>query len=123
MLKLGPALVFTPDLDEARAFYGDVLGLPIAADFSDQIVFDLGNAALHVFRCENPAPGAMHGRDGASVITFEVDSLTETIERLKVGGVRFLHQTPAINAGAGWAYAAFVGPGGLTHELVERRAT
>ncbi|MBV8681452.1 MAG: VOC family protein [Caulobacteraceae bacterium] len=121
MLKLGPPLVLTPDLAEARVLYGDILGLPIAAEFTDQIVFSLDDTTLHVFRCENPAARAQHGRDAACVITFEVDSLTEVLQVLENKGVRVLHHEPAWNADVHWAYAAFEGPGGLVHELVERR--
>lgn len=121
MLKAGPLLVMTPDLDAARGFYGKTLGLPLRAEFANQLVFGLGQADLHVFQCESPAPAARHGRDGASVITFEVASLVEAMAALEAKGVRFLHQSPAANADCGWRYAAFETPGGLVHELVERR--
>lgn len=121
MLKAGPLLVMTPDLDAARRFYGDVLGLALRAEFGDQLVFALPPADLHVFRCEAPAPASRHGRDGAGVITFEVASLVQAMAALKARGVRFLHEAPAANADCGWLYAAFEAPGGLVHELVERR--
>lgn len=119
-LKLGPLLVLTPDLDEARAIYRDVLGLQIAREFEDQIVFELANASLHVFRCRNRAPESEHGQDAATVMTFEVAGLEDVLRQLKDKGVRVLHRHPAWNAEMGWAYAAFHGPGGLVHELVER---
>lgn len=121
MLKAGPLLVMTPDLEASRRFYGETLGLAMRAEFGDQLVFDLGQADLHVFRCEAAAPASRHGRDGASVITFEVASLAEAMAALKARGVRFRHRAPAANADCGWLYAAFEAPGGLTHELVERR--
>jgi catechol 2,3-dioxygenase-like lactoylglutathione lyase family enzyme len=120
VLSLGPLLVMTPDLDGARAFYGEVLCLSLSAAFDNQLVFALPGGALHVFRCENGAPPAQHGRDGASVITFEVTSVAEAMATLQARGVRFLHRRPATNADVGWSYAAFEAPGGLTHELVER---
>jgi len=121
MLKLGPLLVLTPDLDEARAIYRDILGLTIVSEFVDQVVFNLAGSRIHVFRCANPAPKAEHGRDAATVMTFEVTSLDDVLRQLREKGVRFLHQEPAWNAEMRWAYAAFEGPGGLVHELVERR--
>lgn len=38
MMKLGPALVMTPDLDVALAFYRDVLGLSLSERFETQLV-------------------------------------------------------------------------------------
>ena len=121
MLKAGPLLVMTPDLKVARGFYGETLGLPVRAEYGDQLVFGLGQADLHVFRCEDAAPASHHGRNAASVIAFEVASMAEAMAVLKARGVRFLHQAPATNADCGWRYAAFEAPGGLVHELVERR--
>ena len=48
MLKLGPALVMTPDLDAALTFYRDVMGLSLSARFETQLVFDLGGRSMHV---------------------------------------------------------------------------
>lgn len=120
-MKLGPALVMTPDLEAALAFYRDVLGLALGERFENQLVFDLGGRALHVFACARPAPQAEHGADGASVISFEVEAIGPAMAELSAKGVDFLHGQPAWNADAGLAYAAFRAPGGIVHELVERR--
>lgn len=120
-MKLGPALVMTPDLDAAREFYGEILGLTLSRSSADQLVFDVGPVTLHVFRCADAGPGLRHGEDAASVITFEVDSLSTEVARLRAHGVTFLHETPGFNAFAGLTYAAFLAPGGNVHELVERR--
>ncbi|MBA4011091.1 MAG: hypothetical protein C0481_04420 [Phenylobacterium sp.] len=121
MLKLGPALVMTPDLAAALSFYRDVLGLSLSEQFESQLVFDLGGRTLHVFACARPAPEAAHGADGASVISFEVEAIGPVMADLAAKGVEFLHAQPAWNAQAGLAYAAFRAPGGIVHELVERR--
>ncbi len=122
MMKLGPALVMTPDLEAALAFYRDVLGLALRERFESQLVFDLGGRALHVFACARPALEAEHGADAASVISFEVEAIEPAMAALAARGVTFLHARPAWNAQAGLAYAAFRAPGGVVHELVERRA-
>ncbi len=121
-MKLGPALVMTPDLEAALSYYRDVLGLALRERFENQLVFDLGGRALHVFACARPAPEAEHGADGASVISFEVEAIEPAMAALAARGVAFLHARPAWNADAGLAYAAFRAPGGVVHELVERRA-
>ncbi|WP_312166985.1 VOC family protein [Phenylobacterium sp.] len=121
-MKLGPALVMTPDLEAALGFYRDMLGLTLAERFENQLVFDLGGQVLHVFGCARPAPEAEHGADGASVISFEVEAIEAAMADLAAKGVEFLHAQPAWNAEAGLAYAAFRAPGGIVHELVERPA-
>lgn len=120
-MKLGPALVMTPDLEAALAFYRDILGLALRERFESQLVFDLGGRALHVFACARPASEAEHGADAASVISFEVEAIEDAMAALAARGVMFLHAQPVWNAQAGLAYAAFRAPGGVVHELVERR--
>lgn len=120
-MKLGPALVMTPDLDAALGFYRDVLGLSLRERFETQLAFDLGGGSLHVFACARAAPAAEHGADGASVISFEVEDIDAAMASLAARGVEFLHARPAWNADAGLAYAAFRAPGGIVHELVEGR--
>lgn len=113
----------TPDLGAAAAFYGDVLKLPLIQRSNDQLIFQVGALALHVFKCEGPAAAATdsHGRNASSTITFEVFSLEAEMQRLRACGVQFLHERPGENALAGLLYAAFLAPGGNVHELVERR--
>jgi len=120
MMKLGPSLVMTPDLGEALTFYREVLGLSLLAQSASQLVFGSGTWALHVFRCEGPAAAQQHGRDASSVISFETESLAETMVALQARGIEFLHASPARNELASLSYAAFRAPGGNVHELVQR---
>lgn len=120
-MKLGPALVMTPDLDAAREFYGEILGLTLRRSSPEQLIFDAGALPLHVFRCGGSRSASRHGDETASVITFLVDSLETEVARLRARGVTFLHKSPGHNAFAGLTYAAFVAPGGNVHELVERQ--
>ena len=118
-MKLGPLLVMTPDIDEALRFYRDVLGLELSEQLSGHLVFDLGAAPLHVFRCERDAPAGEHARDAGSVITFEVIAIERMMSGLTAKGVVFLHASPALNPAAKLRYAAFNAPGGNVHELIE----
>ncbi|MGH6958542.1 MAG: VOC family protein [Caulobacteraceae bacterium] len=120
-MKLGLVMVLTPDLHEARTFYGDLLELPLKAEGQRELVFDMGGQALHVFRCEAPAPAsARHGATAATVVVFEVASIEDRMRELRRRGVEFLHETPARNDLGGFLYAAFRAPGGNVHELIER---
>ena len=119
-MKLGPAVVFAPDLDAALDFYGAKLGLTLLQRSANQLIFDAGGAGLHVFPCQDPAPDLRHGAQAASVLTFEVERLEDEMARLSGLGVAFLHETPGRNELAGVIYAAFIAPGGNVHELVER---
>ncbi|HEY3889226.1 MAG TPA: VOC family protein [Caulobacteraceae bacterium] len=122
-MKLGMIVVLTPDLDEARRFYRDVLALSLTAETASQLVFDLGGTEFHVFSCAEAAPaGHRHGATAATVCAFEVASIEAEMRRMTAAGVVFLHARPAENAFSGIRYAAFQAPGGNVHELVERRA-
>lgn len=110
----------TPELAAARLFYEETLNLRLQTVQPDQLVFELGNGELHVFRCERPAPPAAHAVDAGTVVTFQVECLDTEMSRLKAAGVRFLHSQPNQNVAAQLMYAAFEAPGGNVHELVQR---
>jgi catechol 2,3-dioxygenase-like lactoylglutathione lyase family enzyme len=121
-MKLGMIVVLAPDLDEARSFYRDRLGLRLTDETANQLVFDLAGTEFHVFSCADAAPDAYrHGATAATVCAFEVTSIETEMRRLRAAGVVFLHARPAENAFSGTRYAAFQAPGGNMHELVERK--
>jgi catechol 2,3-dioxygenase-like lactoylglutathione lyase family enzyme len=119
-LKLGLIMVLTPDLAEAERFYGDVLGLKLKDKAASQLIFDVDGTEFHVFRCDHAAPEHTHASSAATICVFEVPSLDLAMSRMKEDGVLFIHQTPAMNAHCGFRYAAFRGPGGNVHEIMER---
>jgi catechol 2,3-dioxygenase-like lactoylglutathione lyase family enzyme len=110
-MQLGVIVILTPELDAARRFYRDVLGLKLQREAANQLIFDLGGAELHVFSCTDPAPAAYrHGATAATVCAFEVASIEAEMARMRAAGVVF----------SGMRYAAFQAPGGNVHELIER---
>jgi catechol 2,3-dioxygenase-like lactoylglutathione lyase family enzyme len=116
-------VVLTPDLNEARRFYAGLLGLTLARESANQLIFDVGGTQFHVFSCTDAAPaGYRHGATAATACAFEVASIEAEMNRLKALGVVFLHRKPAENTVSGIRYAAFEAPGGNVHELVERIA-
>ena len=88
------AAVYADDLDAARRFYGDVLGLTEVASVTGRhVFFRAGNAVLLVFRAaatrEPPGPDALpvppHGAEGAGHVCLTVpeDALDATAARLR----------------------------------------
>ena len=119
-VKLAILMVLTPDLIEAQAFYEGVLGFSVHKASEDLLVLDHQGVALHVYRCEAPAPVLRHGRDAATTAVFAVASIEDAMTVLTQKGVKFLHNAPASNAFG--RYAAFKAPGGNIHEIFEPHA-
>jgi catechol 2,3-dioxygenase-like lactoylglutathione lyase family enzyme len=116
-LSLQNVLVFAPDLEGARDFYEDVLGLQLERRGEDYLSFQGANFRLTVFACERPTQPDNYSQQAGSSIAFAVQSLDAVVARLTEKGVRFLHATP--NEGPLGRYVAFVDPFGTVHELVE----
>lgn len=116
-MKLATLMVLTPDLDEAERFYVGALGFARLSRNESLLRLEHEGAALHVFRCEDRAPPASHGRTAASVFVFGVEDIDQAMADLAMRGVRFIHERPARNAFG--RYAAFHAPGGNVHEIFE----
>jgi predicted enzyme related to lactoylglutathione lyase len=86
MLKrVHSAFYWTKDMDEAVAFYRDVLGLDLTARFGeDWSEFDVGGSRVALHGSRGMAPP----NEGATVV-FEVDDLDATMRALQGRGVRF----------------------------------
>ena len=119
-MQLAHLMVFVTDLDEARRFYGEVLGFPLKQATDTMLVFEHAQADLVAFACENPAGFDDYSTAARSAFVFRVPSLDTSMRELRTRGVRFLHDTPA--EGPLGRYAAFVDPCGNVHELCEEKA-
>ena len=83
----GVASVWVPvdDMDRARAFYRDTLGLTEQKTTADWSEFDANGLMIGL----NAREGTGHSHGGA-VITFQPDgSIDDEVERLKSAGVEF----------------------------------
>ncbi len=80
--------IFVTDLERARAFYEDALGLPIAR--AGSFGYELLDTPPHlgVHPASHPDAMAMVGRHTG--ITFRVDDLLALCSRLGDAGVRFV---------------------------------
>jgi len=85
-LAMEGVVLYSEDLDRARAFYRDVLGLPLLLDEGHVIHFDAGTVRLAIHRCP---PG--EGREAAEgFLVFGVDDLSAVHEELTRRGAAFL---------------------------------
>jgi catechol 2,3-dioxygenase-like lactoylglutathione lyase family enzyme len=74
------------DIDRARRFYGDTLGLKqIDSEGEDFAVFQSGDSNINVYRSD------FAGTNEATAVTWEVDDIDSEVEALKGKGVTFEH--------------------------------
>ena len=81
------ANVAVKDLEAAKRFYEEVLGLPEIGKQAEEIaIYRSGNSTLNVYRSE------FAGTNKATAVTWAVgDALDEMVAGLKAKGVRFEH--------------------------------
>ena len=88
------AIVAVADLERARAFYADVLGLELSSEGSEEgvLLFRTGATQLVVYQ------SAEAGTNRANAVVWGVgDDLDAIVEALEARGVRFEHY-PEIGA-------------------------
>jgi catechol 2,3-dioxygenase-like lactoylglutathione lyase family enzyme len=136
--------IIVSDLERSIAFYGGVLGLEMLTEpspvFDDpelgealgvpgaalrMVTFRVGDGILELLEYSAPpspvdAPLPQNAL-GSHHVAFRVDDIAATHARLRERGVRFLSTPQAIDDGvlAGWRWAYFTDPDGITLELVE----
>ena len=120
------------DLEAAKKFYEEVLGLKSAGDevVEEQKVrvcfFPCGDSELELLESTSPdGPIAKHierSGEGIQHIALRVDNIENALATLKEQGVRLIDEKPRYGAGA--ASIAFIHPkatGGILMELSERK--
>lgn len=75
--------ILTRDRAQAKAFYGDVLDLPLKSEDDFAVVFDLQGVPLRITTVPSHQPG-MH-----TVLGWSVTDIAATIAQLKARGVEF----------------------------------
>lgn len=82
--------IFVTDVEQARRFYEEQLGLPVqsAGSFGFQLFHDAPHVGVHP--AQHPDARAMVGRHTG--ITFRVEGLLGLAERLHEAGVRFVNE-------------------------------
>jgi glyoxylase I family protein len=117
ILGLSNLMIFVPELDRARGFYRDTLGLAVESETDRRIAFRVGDLTLDAYVCEKPGQAGDYANEARSVFVFRVGSIDAAVKELKAKGVVFLHTTPARSDGG--RYAAFLDPFGNVHEIFE----
>ena len=73
------------DLDRARRFYEENLGLREVDDFGEGFLLKSGDTQVNVYRSE------FAGTNKATALTFEVDNIEDEVSELKEKGISFEH--------------------------------
>ena len=77
------AIIWTSRMDEAKRFYGEILGLPMKGESHGAAIFDVGGCDLRV----SPVPSTTATEH--TVLGFEVSDVNATATSLAAIGVRF----------------------------------
>lgn len=80
------ATIAVKDLEVAKGFYEDTLGLTqIGAEGEEVIVFKSGSSTLNVYRSQYA------GTNQATALTWALDNVEDVVRALKAKGVTFEH--------------------------------
>ena len=108
------------DLDRARKFYEENLGLKQVDDFGEGFMLKSGDTQVSVYRSE------FAGTNKATALTFDVDNIEDEVRSLKEKGISFERYdleglTPKgdIYEGEGMKTAWFKDPDGNILSLIE----
>jgi catechol 2,3-dioxygenase-like lactoylglutathione lyase family enzyme len=116
------ATIGVKDLDTARHFYEDTLGLrPRDTDQAQVVLYKTGRSGLLVYKSE------YGGTNKATSATWPVDDVDAVVRELKQKGVRFeRYDIPGcqhdgdVHVRGTWRGAWFKDPEGNIHHLVNR---
>jgi catechol 2,3-dioxygenase-like lactoylglutathione lyase family enzyme len=126
MTMLGKAdatpMLAVKDLDRARQFYEENLGLTQVDDFGEGFMLKSGDTQFSVYRSE------FAGTNKATALTFDVDDIEDEVRSLKEKGISFERYdleglTPKgdIYEGEGMKTAWFKDPDGNILSLIEAK--
>jgi catechol 2,3-dioxygenase-like lactoylglutathione lyase family enzyme len=74
------------NLDSAKKFYADTIGLkPIGGEGEELVVFRSGDSTINVYRSDYA------GTNKATAVTWTIDDVEGAVQALKAKGVKFEH--------------------------------
>ena len=113
-------MIAVRDLDRARKFYEETLGLKQIDDFGEGFMLKSGDTTFNVYRSE------FAGTNKATALNFDVDDINAEVRELKDKGIMFEHyeldgltREGDIYAGEGMKTAWFKDPDGNILSLIE----
>jgi catechol 2,3-dioxygenase-like lactoylglutathione lyase family enzyme len=78
-------MIAVKDLDRARKFYEETLGLETKDEWGEGLTMESGDTTINVYRSQ------FAGTNKATALTFQVDDAEEEVSELKKKGVFFEH--------------------------------
>ncbi|HEX3423125.1 MAG TPA: VOC family protein [Sphingomicrobium sp.] len=114
-------MIAVKDLDRARTFYEDILGLKTKDEMGGEVLtMESGDTTINVYRSE------FAGTNKATALTFDVDDAEKEVSELKDKGILFEHydvqglsQQGDLYVAEGFKTAWFKDPDGNILSLVE----
>lgn len=76
-------MIAVKDLDRARAFYEDTLGLKTKDEWGEGLTMKSGDTLINVYRSDYA------GTNKATALTFDVDDIEQEVSDLKGKGIFF----------------------------------
>ena len=108
------------DLDRARRFYEEPLGLETKEDFGEGVTMKTGDTVISVYKSDYA------GTNKATALTFDVDDIEAEVRELKEKGIFFEHydlpgleQQGDLYVAQGMKTAWFKDPDGNILSLIE----
>src|SRR3954449_2343811 len=85
-------MIAVKDLDRARKFYEETLGLEADDEWGEGVTLKSGDTLINVYRSE------FAGTNKATALNFDVDDIEKEVSELKEKGVLFEHyDLPGLN--------------------------
>ena len=78
-------MIAVSDLDRARKFYQETLGLSVQDDWGEGVSMKSGSTVVNVYKSE------FAGTNKATTLNFDVDDLEREVSELKAKGLSFEH--------------------------------
>jgi catechol 2,3-dioxygenase-like lactoylglutathione lyase family enzyme len=76
-------MIAVTDLDRARKFYEDTLGLETKDEWGEGVTLKSGDTRINLYRSQ------FAGTNQATALTFDVDDIRQEVEQLKEKGIFF----------------------------------
>lgn len=118
-LSFGEVQTFVSDLEQAKTFYGDILGLALVDEGEHWLVFDISGIEFIIMGMAKPGrPKSAYGAECATVLCLRSEDIFQDYETLQRRGVRFFSEINEVAPDR--YYVAFQDPEGNLLELIQK---